>query len=140
MTTSRSRMDNLPLELIHIICAFLFPCDISSFRLVSKAFAKLAEPHLVRELHVMLEGKSLQNLLNISKHPSLRNYVTRITYEVRYLGDVDITAYSVNVIDNEHENEDQDDEPTHTRIQNGWRIYHRKLEEQKFIRMTCYDT
>ena len=84
-----SIMEALPIELMHITCSFLSKQDLGNFRLAAHDCARVGEKHLVRNLHVMFTTKSFHNLLQISRHPVLSQYVLSIFYEVRFLEDVD---------------------------------------------------
>jgi hypothetical protein len=144
-TGTESIIDILPLELVHVICSFLPVPDISTFRLLNKACAKVGERNLVENLHVMFNAKSLQNLLHISRHPSLCRYVSSILYEVRYLEDVESQEYESNILDNDGLEEestwssDAESGDSKERIARGWKAYKPMLEEQLYMKKISYD-
>ena len=142
---TESMIDILPPELVHVVCSFLPVPDISTFRLLNKACAKVGERNLVENLHVMFNAKSLQNLLHISRHPSLCRYVSSILYEVRYLEDVESQEYESNILDNDGLEEestwssDAGSGDSKERIARGWKAYKPMLDEQLYMKKISYD-
>jgi hypothetical protein len=119
--------------------SFLPVPDISTFRLLNKACAKVGERNPVENLHVMFNAKSLQNLLHLSRHPSLCRYVSSIVYEVRYLEDVEIQEHESNILDNDGLEEstwisDAGSGDSKERIAKGWKAYKPMLDEQLYMK------
>ncbi|KAH9212499.1 hypothetical protein DL95DRAFT_304031, partial [Leptodontidium sp. 2 PMI_412] len=77
----RSMTQVLPVEVLHIICDFMALPSLCNFRRTCRIAGAVGQRQLVRNLHVMFNYKSFQNLLNISHHASLRRYVSSISYE-----------------------------------------------------------
>jgi hypothetical protein len=138
-TANISIMEALPIELIHIISSFMPIPDLGNFRLASKDCAKASERHLVRDLHVMFTTKSFQNLLQISRHPILSQYVSSLFYEVRFLEDVDQQEYMNNILENE-DFEEMYAARSVIEIARGWTVYKPMLDEQKYMLKTSFAT
>ncbi|ESZ91657.1 hypothetical protein SBOR_7955 [Sclerotinia borealis F-4128] len=90
--TGKSITDTLATELLGMICGYLPREDLLSFRLTSKTCAEVASKDLVQDLNVMFTEKSFENLLNISKQPSLSKHVRSLYYEPRTLRPVSRVA------------------------------------------------
>lgn len=80
LTTKNLLMD-LPIELKRQICQFSTKKVLSNLRLANKTFACIGAEYLVKNLHLMYTSKSMDNILFISQHPTLRNHVVEITFE-----------------------------------------------------------
>lgn len=73
-----------------MVCEYLPQSDLASFRLTRSCNAAMGGKALCRTLHVMFTSKSLQNLQNLARHPTLSKYVAGLTYEALYLDHVDL--------------------------------------------------
>ncbi|KAH7351065.1 hypothetical protein BKA65DRAFT_550044 [Rhexocercosporidium sp. MPI-PUGE-AT-0058] len=128
----------LPVEVLHIICDFMPLPSLCNFRQTCQLAGTVGERHFVKNLHVMFNYKSFQNLLNISLHASLHRYVSSITYEVRFLEEVEFLEFQSNVleIDDSAGNLVNLSEGT---IADAWKAYKRMLDIQIHMRRTHYD-
>lgn len=74
-------MDQLPVELITIVCSFLKPRDIGRLRRASKLYADVCRPLMFREEHLIFTPQSFERLRTISSDPKLAPYVTSFFFE-----------------------------------------------------------
>lgn len=74
-------MDQLPVELITLVCSFLKPRDIGHLRRASKLYADVCRPSMFREEHLMFTPASFEHLQAISSDPKIAAYVTSFFYE-----------------------------------------------------------
>lgn len=74
-------MDQLPVELINMICSFLKPRDMGQLRCASKFYASVGRPFMFRQLHLIFTAHSFRRLQAISSDPTLAPYVTTLFYE-----------------------------------------------------------
>ncbi|KAK3060057.1 hypothetical protein LTS18_009441, partial [Coniosporium uncinatum] len=82
-------MDQLPVELIHRICAYLEQTsDICNFRLVDKAFSAVGAEYLLPEAYFFVHQDSYNHLLEIARHPHIRRSVTSLWHQAQFLAPV----------------------------------------------------
>lgn len=74
-------IDNLPSELLHIICTHLKPTEIANLRLASRVVAPIGLQYLVPEVHLAVAEDSFKKLAAIARHPVVSKYVTSLFYE-----------------------------------------------------------
>ncbi|KAK1448108.1 hypothetical protein CMEL01_16809, partial [Colletotrichum melonis] len=86
---TQSRLPGLPTEIIGAISQYLEPPGVLGLRSTCRALAdKISGPFQHRFFHtryVMLERQSLQNLVDISRHPVLRSAVQVVELTVDHL-------------------------------------------------------
>jgi hypothetical protein len=75
----------LPLEIIDVICEYLFPSDFRALRLTSMAWKVSAEKKLFAIIALKFNGQSFERLQSISRHPRLCKLVHYIHYDSRRL-------------------------------------------------------
>src|SRR6187402_2449755 len=129
MTTTKSLTTLLPPELLDLIFSFLPSPSLGHLRLTSKTLAQLGARHLVQNLHLMFTHHSFQNLLHISQHPVLHKHVTTLTYEVRFLEEVDLAEFTANIIDISS-TLPQPHHPSDAHISRAWEAYKPLLDQQ----------
>ena len=74
-------MDQLPIEIAHIIFSQLRPSQVASLRLVCKAFATLGLQYLLPEFHLIFKSSSFEHLREVSEHPLISQHVESLYYE-----------------------------------------------------------
>lgn len=74
-------IDNLPSELLHIICTHLKPSDVANLRLASRVVAPIGLQYLVPEVHLVVAEDSFKQLAAVAQHPVVSKYVTSFFYE-----------------------------------------------------------
>ncbi|KAL5321663.1 hypothetical protein ACEPPN_009623 [Leptodophora sp. 'Broadleaf-Isolate-01'] len=134
----RSMTQVLPVEVLHIICDFMALPSLCNFRRTCRIAGAVGQRQLVRNLHVMFNYKSFQNLLNISHHASLRRYVSSISYEVRFLEEVEFPEFRSNVLEIEEVGGIPVDLGEGA-IAGAWKAYKPMLDTQMHMKRTNYD-
>ena len=76
--TPRKKFADLPLELMDQILNSCSIRTMKAMRLVNHALRTIADRHLFREIYVAILPKSLNNLLHIAEHPTLRLCVGKV--------------------------------------------------------------
>ena len=76
--TPRKKLGNIPPELVDQILNLCSIRTIKVMRLVNRASRTIADRHLFKEVYVAILPKSLNNLLRIARHPTLRLFVKRV--------------------------------------------------------------
>ena len=79
-------MDELPPELVHMICMYLKPKEIANLRLVSRLAGPIGLHYMVPEVHVILARNSFEQLKALAEHPVASKYVTSFFFEADKLG------------------------------------------------------
>ena len=74
-------IDNLPSELLHIICTHLKPTEVANLRLASRVIAPIGLQYLVPEVYIAIAEDSFKRLAAIARHPVVSKYVTSLFYE-----------------------------------------------------------
>ena len=82
-----STMEQIPSELLGMICAALKPKDVASFRLVDRRCAGVGLQYLFPDGQVdfYMSKSGLSCLDNIGEHPKLRECVEILQYEAHTL-------------------------------------------------------
>ncbi|KAG8530201.1 uncharacterized protein KY384_004701 [Bacidia gigantensis] len=90
-------MQRLPQELLREIVGLAFSEDsnptrhaLKDFRLLCKACAHAAAPLLFRDVPIWIGRQSLQNLVSLSEHPLLHQYVRKIMFSPLRFNEKDI--------------------------------------------------
>lgn len=78
-------IDQLPAELIHMICAYLRPTELANLRLVSRLAVPISLQYMVPEVHLILAKESFEQLKVLSEHPIISKYVTSFFFEANKL-------------------------------------------------------
>lgn len=78
-------IDNLPSELLHMVCTHLKPREVANLRLASRVVAPIGLQYLVAELHLVAAEDSFKRLAAIAEHPVVSKYVTSLLYEADLL-------------------------------------------------------
>ncbi|TGJ88118.1 hypothetical protein E0Z10_g700 [Xylaria hypoxylon] len=73
-------MDNVPHEILYIVCSLLHVNDILSFRLVNKVFAHIGAAYMLREVTCYMYQEDLARLEAISEHPIFSKHVRSLVY------------------------------------------------------------
>lgn len=83
MTTTpiKRPIDNLPCELLHMVCTHLKPTEVANLRLASRAVAPIGLQYLVPQVHLVVAEDSFKQLETIARHPVASKYVTSLFYE-----------------------------------------------------------
>lgn len=79
-------IDQLPAELVHMICVYLKPTELANLRLVSRLAASIALQYMVPEVHLILAEDSFKQLKTLAKHPIASRYVTSFFFEADKFG------------------------------------------------------
>lgn len=87
-------MEDLPPEILHLICANLQESGVLSFRLVSRTFAAIRAKHLLDEVAFYLHDSDFTRLKNIAQHDVFRHNVTTLIWNCDQL-DGSITPYDL---------------------------------------------
>ena len=74
-------MERLPIEIASLICRFLPAADVPNARLTSKFLCDVATPFLLSEICLTSSRVSFDRLLEISRHPVIRQHITSLSYE-----------------------------------------------------------
>ena len=78
-------IDQLPAELIHMICAYLRPTELANLRLVSRLAVPISLQYLVPEVHLILAKDSFKQLKALAEHPIISKYVTSFFFKANKL-------------------------------------------------------
>ena len=78
-------VQELPSEIIHLICKYLVPTDVANLRLVSQKVAQIGLEYLVPCIHLQLTTASYNRLSAISRHPVISKHVYGIRYDSDFL-------------------------------------------------------
>ena len=79
-------IDELPAELVHLICVYLKPREIANLRLVSRLAAPIGLQYMAPEVHLILAKDSFKQLKALAEHPVASKYVTSFFFEADKLG------------------------------------------------------
>lgn len=79
-------IDELPPELVHMICMYLKPKEIANLRLVSRLAGPIGLHHMVPEVHLILTRDSFEQLKALAEHPIASKYVTSFFFEADKFG------------------------------------------------------
>ena len=80
-TPTKCPIDNLPSELLHIICTHLKPSEVANLRLAFRIVAPIGLQYLVSEVHLVVAEDSFKRLATVARHPVASKYVTSFFYE-----------------------------------------------------------
>ena len=80
-------IDQLPADIIHIICVFLRPSELANLRLVSRNVGPISFKYMVPEVHLMLTKDSYERLKAIAAHPIASKNVTSFFFEADRLSE-----------------------------------------------------
>ena len=72
---------SLAREIVHMIFAYLSPQHVTEARLAHRIFAEIGLHYLLNTFYLVFTKQSFQNLLEISQHPIVSQYVKAICYE-----------------------------------------------------------
>ncbi|KAJ9364390.1 hypothetical protein DTO280E4_1636 [Paecilomyces variotii] len=81
--TMKSNLNDLPIEVIDMICESLSPLYLKQFRLTNRKYAQLTTRHLFRKLYITFCTDSYNNVIRISKDEKLRTFVHEIIWDLR---------------------------------------------------------
>ncbi|KAJ9270521.1 hypothetical protein DTO212C5_3310 [Paecilomyces variotii] len=81
--TMKSILNDLPIEVIDMICESLSPLYLKQFRLTNRKYAQLTTRHLFRKLYITFCTDSYNNVIRISKDEKLRTFVHEIIWDLR---------------------------------------------------------
>ncbi|KAK5633930.1 hypothetical protein RRF57_009644 [Xylaria bambusicola] len=73
-------MENIPPEIIYVVCSFLDVENILNFRLVGRLFADIGAAYMLPDVSFNLHREDLNRLSAISLHPVLSKHVRSLTY------------------------------------------------------------
>ncbi len=73
-------MNNIPPELLYVVCSLLNVDDILNFRLVNKLFADVGAAHMLPEVTFYMHRGDFDRLEAISLHPVFSKHVSSLTY------------------------------------------------------------
>ncbi|KAL8805981.1 MAG: hypothetical protein Q9182_001638 [Xanthomendoza sp. 2 TL-2023] len=76
------RLDQLPTEIVVLVCKKVSKFDVPNLRLTSKFLCSVATPFLLNEIHLVFKPESFHRLLEISQHPVISGSVTSLLYEI----------------------------------------------------------
>lgn len=79
-------IDELPPELVHMICIYLKPKEIANLRLVSRLAGPVGLHYMVPEVHLLLARDSFEQLKALAEHPVASKHVTSFFFEADKLG------------------------------------------------------
>lgn len=85
-------MDDLPPEILCLICEQLEHRDLPAFRLVNKTFADIGIRYLCEEVITFLHDHDFERLLGIADHDLLRKNVREVFYRAHLL-DLELKPY-----------------------------------------------
>lgn len=74
-------MERLPIEIASLISGLLPAADVANVRLTSKFLCDVATPFLLSEIRLTSRRISFERLLEISRHPVIRQHITSLSYE-----------------------------------------------------------
>lgn len=92
-------MERFPLEIYQDICEILEVESIGKLRLVSKYSCEVATPFLLSEIHLIFKKSSFDDLIAVSKHPTISPKVTSIYYEPDILDTKDRFEWESSILD-----------------------------------------
>ena len=78
-------VDNLPSEILHIVCTYLKPTDVANLRLASSALAPIGLQYLAPEVQLTVAEDNFRKLAAIAIHPVVSKYVTSLFYQANTL-------------------------------------------------------
>lgn len=84
-STVGHNIHNLPPELLHMICMYLEPKEVTGIRILDRTLAAVGLEYLVSQIHLVAKPDSFDRLLAVAEHPSARRYVTSLFYEADVL-------------------------------------------------------
>ncbi|KAI2632744.1 hypothetical protein GGS21DRAFT_521061 [Xylaria nigripes] len=73
-------MDQLPVEILHLICSQLSVRDVANFRLVNNLLAAIGAAYMLPAVTFRISPAEIDRLKAISLHPIFSKYVRSITY------------------------------------------------------------
>ncbi|KAL8809498.1 MAG: hypothetical protein Q9200_003366, partial [Gallowayella weberi] len=79
------RLDQLPTEILLLVCEEVSPFDVPNLRPTSKFLSSVATPFLLDEIHLLFKPESFHRLLEISQHPVISGAITTLFYEIDFL-------------------------------------------------------
>lgn len=94
---SQCPIDNLPSELLHMVCTHLKPKDVANLRLASRVVAPIGLQYLSPKVHLLIAKDSFKQLEAIAKHPVVSKYVTSLSYEANILEIYDEERWTKNI-------------------------------------------
>ncbi|KAL9064786.1 MAG: hypothetical protein Q9161_008641 [Pseudevernia consocians] len=78
-------IDNLPSEILHMVCTHLKPTEVANLRLASRVVAPIGLQYLIREVHLVVAEDSFKRLAAIARHAVVSKYVKSLFYEADVL-------------------------------------------------------
>ncbi|KAJ9300887.1 hypothetical protein DTO271G3_2051 [Paecilomyces variotii] len=81
--TTKSNLNDLPLEVIDMICESLSPIYLKQLRLTNRKHARTTTRHLFRKVYITFCSDSYNNVISISKDEKLRSFVHEIIWDLR---------------------------------------------------------
>ncbi|KAL8668444.1 MAG: hypothetical protein Q9168_006924 [Polycauliona sp. 1 TL-2023] len=127
---SKSHLDRLPVELLHMICEELEDEDIPAVRLQCRYLCKTATPYFLTSTTVRFKKTSIDTLREISDHPEIRKNVEKIIYEPNVLEQYSRADWKENM---PHRNHCDDSEipppPKQSASIREWRVFHRNVRK-----------
>ncbi|CZT19665.1 uncharacterized protein RCC_05516 [Ramularia collo-cygni] len=76
-----SLFDDLPLELLHVICTFCSKSEIRSLRLTSKLLATIADEHFLHEVVLFFAREDFETAESIIDNSRIAKNVKRLTFQ-----------------------------------------------------------
>ena len=80
-------IDQLPADIIHMICVYLTPTELANLRLVSRSFDPISLKYMVSEVHLILTKDSYERLKAIAAHPIVSKNITSFFFEADRLSE-----------------------------------------------------
>ncbi|MCJ1462342.1 hypothetical protein MMC07_000942 [Pseudocyphellaria aurata] len=74
-------MNQLPVELVTLVCSFMKPRDVGHLRRTSKLYADIGRPFMFRQFHLMFTPQSFRRLKELASNPAWAPLVTSLYYE-----------------------------------------------------------
>ena len=94
---SNCPIDNLPSELLHMVCTHLKRREVANLRLASRVVAPIGLQYLIPEVHLVVAEDSFKRLAAIARDPVASKYVTSLFYEADALEVLDENEWKMNV-------------------------------------------
>ncbi|KAL1862199.1 hypothetical protein Plec18170_001024 [Paecilomyces lecythidis] len=76
-------INDMPMEILGMICEYLGPVYLKQFRLTNKKHAQAAARYLFQKLYITFCSESYNSVINISKNENLSRYVHEIVWDLR---------------------------------------------------------
>ncbi|KAI1809185.1 hypothetical protein GGS20DRAFT_573097 [Poronia punctata] len=80
MVQLTAKMEQVPTEILYVICSLLSIDDVLGFRLVQKRWAEIGAAFMLPEVTFYIHPQELQRLKEISLHPVISRHVLSLTY------------------------------------------------------------